>query len=102
MRVDENNKRLLSRRDLKEKVLLSLRKDSLSDVLNALSVIPPKRTINHLLSYIQSQEDRVKWAAVAALGISVAELAPNKCCTADRLQEPPVWGSATSGSVTAR
>lgn len=75
MRVDENHKRVLSRRDLKEKVLLSLRKDHLSDVLKALAIMPPKKTINLLLSYVQSQEDRVKWTAVAALGVSVAELA---------------------------
>lgn len=75
MSVHENKKRALSRRDRKEKVLCSLRKDNLSDVLKDLASIPPKGTINSLLSYVQSQEDRVKWAAVAALGVSVAELA---------------------------
>jgi hypothetical protein len=75
MSVNENSRRILSRRDRKEKVLCSLRKDNLSDILKDLATIPPKETINALLSYVQSQEDCVKWAAVAALGVSVAELA---------------------------
>jgi hypothetical protein len=75
MSLSENNKRALSRRDRKEKVLCSLRKDNLSDVLHDLANIPPKETINVLFTYVQSQEDPVKWAAVAALGVTVAELA---------------------------
>jgi hypothetical protein len=75
MTTRTTKKRALSRRDRKEKVLCSLRKDNLADVLKDLATIPPKEIINSLLSCIQSQEDRVKWAAVAALGVSVAELA---------------------------
>jgi hypothetical protein len=75
MRVDNNGKKRLSRKDRKEAVLLSLRKGHLPDVLDALSPIPPKQLVNALLSYIQSQEDRVKWAAVAALGVTVTNLA---------------------------
>lgn len=65
----------LSRRDRKEKVLHSLRKYDLAHLRKSLAIIPPKETINYLLAYVQSQEDRVKWSAVAALGFFVAELA---------------------------
>jgi hypothetical protein len=62
-------------RQLKAQVLALLRADDLPSTLAALALWPPRQVVNPLIGLLYHGEPRVRWHAVAALGVVVGRLA---------------------------
>jgi hypothetical protein len=60
---------------LKRRVLELLKRDDFDVALEELCRLPLRAVVNPLFSFIQHGDEKVKWAAVKAMGAVVAELA---------------------------
>jgi len=60
---------------LKKRVLELLRRDDLDAAVEELCGLPLRAVVNPLFSFIQQGDEKVKWAAVKAMGAAVAKLA---------------------------
>jgi hypothetical protein len=60
---------------LKKRVLELLRRDDFDVAVEDLCRLPLRAVVNPLFSYIQQGDEKVKWAAVKAMGAVVAKLA---------------------------
>ena len=69
------NRPKLSGRALKKRVLELLKRDDFDVALEELCRLPLRSAVNPLFSFIQHGDERVKWAAVKAMGALVAKLA---------------------------
>jgi hypothetical protein len=62
-------------RTLKKRVFELLQRSDLDFALEELSSLPLRAIVNSLFSFIQQGDEKVKWAAVKAMGVAVARLA---------------------------
>jgi hypothetical protein len=62
-------------RSLKKKLFDLLNQGNLDKALVEIGRLPPRQTINPLLSFIQSGNEKIKWGAVKAMGVVVSQLA---------------------------
>lgn len=60
---------------LKKRVLELLRRDDFDVAVEELCSLPLRAVVNPLFSFIQQGDEKVKWAAVKAMGAAVAKLA---------------------------
>ncbi len=61
-------------RDLKKRVLGLLKSDDLMNSLGELLALPPRRVINPLFSFLCYDDQRVRWAAILAMGAVVKNM----------------------------
>jgi len=65
----------VSQRGIKQEILALLAQAELDAVLTALSGYPPEKLLNPLFSGICSGSEKTRWAAISAMGATVARLA---------------------------
>ncbi len=79
------------RRALKRKVLETLMSEDLDVALETLLKIPGQKVVNALFSFLHSTNEKVKWAAVTAMGAVVAEIADEDMETARVIMRRLMW-----------
>jgi hypothetical protein len=65
----------LSGRALKRKVADILQTENFDEMLSRVSPLPARQVVNPLISLLLSNDEKIKWRAVSALGAVVANLA---------------------------
>jgi len=81
----------MSGRRLKNEVLDLLAREDLADVLSALQALPAKAVVNALFSAICRSEERVRWQAVSAMGVTVDRLAREELEEARIIMRRLLW-----------
>ncbi len=76
---------------LRTKVAELLRADDFAARLAEWSQFPPRRLINPLLSFLFSTDEQVKWRAVTAVGMVVAEMADEDLEAARTILRRLMW-----------
>jgi len=79
------------RRALKRKVLETFMSEDLDVALETLLKIPGQKVVNALFSFLHSTNEKVKWAAVTAMGAVVAEIADEDMETARVIMRRLMW-----------
>ncbi|MBW2645566.1 MAG: HEAT repeat domain-containing protein [Deltaproteobacteria bacterium] len=80
-----------SSRALKRKVLDLLNRDDFDQTLNELCLLPGRRVVNPLVSFLCHHDQRIKWRAVTALGVTVANLAEKDMESARVIMRRFMW-----------
>jgi hypothetical protein len=78
-------------RALKRRVLEILMSEDLDAALETLLEIPGQKVVNALFSFLHSTDEKVKWAAVTAMGAVVAEIADEEMETARVIMRRLMW-----------
>jgi hypothetical protein len=76
---------------LRRKVAELLHSDRFAERLSEWAQWPPRQVINPLLSFLFSIDEKVKWRAVTAVGIVVAELAHQNMEAARTIMRRLIW-----------
>ncbi len=83
--------RELKGRDFKRKVIDLLKADDFAGVLETFRSCPARRVINPLFSCLCSTEPEIKWRAITALGVVVANLAQDDMESARVVMRRMIW-----------
>ncbi|MFZ1983368.1 MAG: DVU0298 family protein, partial [Desulfatitalea sp.] len=81
----------MAMRRLKEQVLALLRADDLQVSLSALAAWPPRQVVNPLIGLLYHGDPRVRWHAVAAMGVVVGRLADEELEVARVVMRRLMW-----------
>ena len=81
----------LKGRDFKRKVIDLLKADDFAGVLETFRSCPARRVINPLFSCLCSTEPEIKWRAITALGVVVANLAQDDMESARVVMRRMIW-----------
>jgi hypothetical protein len=76
---------------LRRKVAELLRTDEFAAHLSEWTQFPPRKIISPLLSFLYSTDEEVKWRAVTAVGVVVAELADQDMEAARTIMRRLLW-----------
>jgi hypothetical protein len=80
-----------SSRALKRKVLDLLSQDDFDQTSNELCLLPGRRVVNPLVSFLCHHDQKIKWRAVSALGVTVANLAEKDMESARVIMRRFMW-----------
>jgi len=78
-------------RNLKRRLLDLLRAKDISQGLETIGSLPPRRVINPLFSFLCSTEPQVKWRAVKAIGEVVKNIAEEDMESARVIMRRMIW-----------
>ena len=78
-------------RAIKKKVLKLLKSQDFDMALEALSRLPATSVINPLFSFLYNKDEEIKWAAVAAMGVVVSNLAEEDMEAARVIMRRLMW-----------
>jgi len=78
-------------RALKRRILEILTSEDLDVALEKLLEIPGQKVVNTLFSFLHNTDEKVKWAAVTAMGAVVAEIADEQMETARVIMRRLMW-----------
>ena len=81
----------LKGRDFKRKIIDLLKADDFARVLETFRSCPARRVINPLFSCLCSTEPQIKWRAITALGVVVANLAQDDMESARVVMRRMIW-----------
>ncbi|HDZ24475.1 MAG TPA: HEAT repeat domain-containing protein [Desulfobacteraceae bacterium] len=81
----------LKGRDLKQRVKELLESSEFSAALRELRSLPPRKVINPLFSFLYHTNEQLKWHAVTAMGIVVADLADKDMESARVIMRRLMW-----------
>ncbi|UCF00961.1 MAG: HEAT repeat domain-containing protein [Deltaproteobacteria bacterium] len=81
----------LKGRDFRRKVIDLLKADDFAEVLEIFRSYPARRVINPLFSCLCSIEPEIKWRAITALGVVVANLAQDDMESARVVMRRMIW-----------
>ena len=87
----EKTKRKCRGRDLKRKVLDLLRAEDISQGLEDIGSLPPRRVINPLFSFLCSTDPQIKWRAVKSIGEVVKNIAEEDMESARVIMRRMIW-----------
>jgi HEAT repeat protein len=91
---------ILKRRNLKQKVFELLKLPDLEEGLEELRKMPVHQAINSLTSFLSQAEGEIKWRAVTAMGVIVADLADKNIEKARNIMRRLMWSlNDESGSI---
>ncbi len=80
-----------SNRALKRTVLDLLSQDDFDQTLNELCLLPGRRVVNPLVSFLCHHDQKIKWRAVTTLGVTVANLAEKDMESARVIMRRFMW-----------
>jgi hypothetical protein len=81
----------LSTRRLKKDIRRRLGQEDLQKALEDLCQFPPRRTVNPLFSLLLDRETLIRWRAVTAMGVVVAQLADSRLESARVVMRRMIW-----------
>ena len=87
----EKTNRKCRGRDLKRRVLDLLEAEDISQGLEDIGSLPPRRVINPLFSFLCSTDPQIKWRAVKAIGEVVKSIAEEDMESARVIMRRMIW-----------
>ncbi len=78
-------------RRLKREVFVLLKEENFEQAVETMRSLPGRRVINPLFSFLCSTEPQIKWRAVTALGVVVANLAQDDMESARVVMRRMIW-----------
>jgi len=78
-------------RRLKKEVLVLLREEDFNQALEAIRSLPARRVINPLFSFLCSVDPRMRWRAITAVGVVVADTADEDMESARVIMRRMIW-----------
>jgi len=81
----------LKGRKLKQKVHEFLKSPDFDTALEALWLLPARKVINPLLSFLYNSNDQVRWRAITAMGVVVSRLAEKDMESARVIMRRLMW-----------
>ena len=85
------NSRPLSGRALKRRVYDLLKSTEFDRAIEELCLLPARRVINPLFSFLHHNDQKIKWAAVTAMGAVVAKLGDEEMESARVIMRRLMW-----------
>jgi len=78
-------------RRLKKQITDLLQQGDLKESLSAIALLPPRQAVNPLFGFLYNGDMRVRWHAVAAMGVVVSQLADQEMEKARVIMRRLMW-----------